>query len=56
VRVVAQVATLDELHEILRGWQDAMAGDDGPEWLVARLRAAGVATGSANPTPDADSA
>ncbi len=56
VRVIAQVGTLDELHKILQGWQDAMAGDDGPEWLVARLRAAGVATGSADPMPDADPA
>ena len=35
VQVIAQIATLDELHKILQGWQDAMAGDGGAEWLVA---------------------
>ena len=39
VRVVAQIATLDELHEILDGWQEAMAGDDGAG--MARRRGCG---------------
>ena len=52
VRVVAQIGTLEELHRILDGWQAAMAGDRGAEWLASRLRAAGVAT-SEDPTPDA---
>jgi hypothetical protein len=54
VRVVAEIATLDQLHQILDGWQDAMAGTGGAEWLASRLRDAGVATGSEDPLPDAD--
>jgi hypothetical protein len=52
VQVVAQVATLDQLHKILDGWQGAMAGDGGAEWLAQRLRTAGVATGPGDPIPD----
>jgi hypothetical protein len=52
VHVVAQIASHDELHKILDGWQGAMAGDGGAEWLAERLRAAGVATGPGDPTPD----
>jgi hypothetical protein len=52
VHVVAQIATLDELHKILDGWAGAMAGDGGAEWLASRLRAAGVATGPEDPIPD----
>jgi hypothetical protein len=52
VRVVAQIATHDELHKILDGWQVAMAGESGAEWLAERLRAAGVATGPGDPITD----
>jgi hypothetical protein len=52
VSVVAQIATHDQLHKILDGWQAAMAGDGGAEWLAQRLRSAGVATGSGDPIPD----
>jgi hypothetical protein len=53
VRVVARITSLDEVHRILEGWQDAMKGDGGAEWLAARLRATGVATGPDDPLPDA---
>ena len=45
VNVVAQIATHDQLEEILAGWPEAMAGDAGAEWLAERLRSAGVAVG-----------
>ncbi len=45
VLVVGQIATHDELEEILAGWPEAMAGDGGAEWLAERLRSAGVAVG-----------
>jgi hypothetical protein len=54
VHVVAQIPTHDELEKVLAGWQDAMMGNAGAEWLAERLRAAGVATGSDDPMPDAD--
>jgi hypothetical protein len=44
VRVVATIDTVDNLHQILEGWQEAMGGAGGAEWLAQRLRAAGVAT------------
>jgi hypothetical protein len=43
VRVVAHIDTVDNLHTILKGWQEAMVGDRGAEWLAERFRAAGVA-------------
>ncbi|MGP0032217.1 MAG: hypothetical protein ACLPVF_17155 [Acidimicrobiales bacterium] len=49
VRVVAQIADVESLHRILQGWQEAMAGDDGVEWLAERLRAGGVATDAEGP-------
>jgi hypothetical protein len=52
VHVVAQIASHDQLHQILNGWQAAMAGDGGAEWLAERLRAAGVATGPGDPISD----
>jgi hypothetical protein len=54
VRVVAHIDTLDNLHKILAGWEDAVAGDNGAEWLASRLRAAGVASGPGDPIEDAD--
>jgi hypothetical protein len=45
VRVVATIDSTDSLHRILDGWQEAMAGDNGVEWLAQRFRAAGVAVG-----------
>jgi hypothetical protein len=52
VHVVAQIATHDELEKILAGWQEAMAGDGGAEWLATQLRDAGVAIGTEEPIPD----
>jgi hypothetical protein len=52
VHVVGQVASLEELHRILDGWQQAMASDGGAEWLAERLRAAGVATNAGDPSPN----
>jgi hypothetical protein len=54
VHVVAQIATHDDLERILDGWQAAMAGDKGAEWLADRLRAEGVATVPEEPMPDQD--
>jgi hypothetical protein len=50
VQVVAHIASLEEVHRILDGWQAAMASDGGAEWLAGRLKAAGVAT---TPGPEA---
>jgi hypothetical protein len=49
VHVVAQIATHDQLEKILDGWQDAMVGDGGAEWLAERLRSAGVAVAPVDP-------
>jgi hypothetical protein len=49
VHVVAQIDTHDQLEKILNGWQQAMAGDGGAEWLADRLRTAGVAVAQVNP-------
>ncbi len=46
-RVIAQIDTVDKLHSILEGWQQAMNGDDSIKWVDERLRVAGVATASA---------
>ncbi|HVA08877.1 MAG TPA: hypothetical protein VNG12_19250 [Acidimicrobiales bacterium] len=46
VRVVAHIDSVDNLHRILEGWQDAVPGENSAEWLAQRLRAAGVAVGS----------
>ncbi len=43
VRVVAHIDSVDNMHQILKGWQDAMGADGGVEWLADRLRASGVA-------------
>jgi hypothetical protein len=52
VHVVAHIDSADNLHKILEGWAEAMAGPDGPGWLGDRLRAAGVAVGSDDPIED----
>jgi hypothetical protein len=49
VRVVAQIDTVDQVHQILDGWPEAMAGDGGVEWLAGRLRAAGVVAAGDEP-------
>jgi hypothetical protein len=54
VHVVAQIDSLDTLHQILAGWADAMASDGGAEWLAERLRTAGVAVGTEEPLQDDD--
>lgn len=54
VNVVGQIATHDQLEEILAGWPEAMAGNDGAEWLAERLRSAGVAVGPGEAVPDTD--
>ncbi|HEY1830050.1 MAG TPA: hypothetical protein VGG38_07405 [Acidimicrobiales bacterium] len=43
VRVVAHIPTVDQLHQVIEGWQEQMLSG-GVEWLAERLRAAGVAT------------
>ena len=45
VHVIARIPSVERLHEILNGWQDAMRRQDGAQWLGDRLRAAGVAVG-----------
>jgi hypothetical protein len=52
VRVVATIDTVDNLHRIVQGWQDAMVGESGVEWLADRLRSAGVALTATDPTGD----
>jgi hypothetical protein len=42
VRVVAIIATVDELHRILDGWEEKMAEPNSIAWLADRLKAAGV--------------
>ena len=54
VHVVAQIDSLDTLHQILAGWADAMAANGGAEWLAERLRAAGAAVGTEEPLQDDD--
>jgi hypothetical protein len=52
VHVVAKIDSVDLLHQILDGWQGAMGGDKGAEWLADRLHAAGVAVGPQDPIAD----
>jgi hypothetical protein len=52
VHVVAHIGTHDELEKVLDGWQGAMVGSGGAEWLADRLRAAGVATAPGEPMAD----
>jgi hypothetical protein len=53
VHVIAHIPSVDEVHTILKGWQEAMQGDHGADWLGDRLRAAGVTVGPPeDPIPD----
>jgi len=53
VHVIAKVDSVEHLHRILEGWQEAMQGDHGADWLGERLRGAGVAVGpGGDPIPD----
>ncbi len=53
VHVIAKVDSVDDLHRILDGWQEAMQGEHGADWLGQRLREAGVAVGpSGDPIAD----
>lgn len=45
VVIVGQIATHDQLEEVLAGWPEAMASRGGAEWLAERLQSAGVAVG-----------
>ncbi len=42
VLVLGTVATRDQVEGILEGWSEAMAQPEGVEWLLGRLRTAGV--------------
>lgn len=46
VHVIARIASKDDVHRILEGWQQAMKRPDAADWLGDRLRQAGVAIGS----------
>lgn len=39
VAVVDTIASLEEVEEVLSGWQEAMARPQGVEWIAERLRA-----------------
>ena len=54
VHVIAKVDTTDDLHRILKGWQEAMTRENGAHWLGDRLRAAGVAVGPPGESAVAD--
>lgn len=42
VHVIGHVPTHDQLQQVLDGWEQAMAGEDGIGWLVDRLRSHGI--------------
>jgi hypothetical protein len=42
VEVLGTVATLDEVREVLSGWEDAEMGEDGLAWLRERLSGRGI--------------
>ena len=51
--MIAKIDSVDRLHQILDGWQEAMQGDQGADWLGDRLRTAGVDVEPGNdPIPD----
>jgi hypothetical protein len=43
VEILAVVPTVDELHQLLHGWEDAMGDQGSTEWLRSKVRT--VATG-----------
>ncbi len=45
VHVIAKIPTVDDVHRILQGWQEAMQSESGADWLGQRLREAGVGGG-----------
>jgi len=45
VHVIAKIDSVESVHQILDGWQEAMRGKDATEWLGQHLRQAGVAVG-----------
>ena len=42
VRELGAVSSHEQVEEILVGWPEAMVAPEGVEWLIGRLRAAGV--------------
>jgi hypothetical protein len=49
VTVVGTLATREQVEAALAGWEDAMAAPDGIDWMVKRLRSAGILTAPAPP-------
>jgi hypothetical protein len=47
VRVVATIDSVEKLHSILAGWEEAMSFGESLRWLEEKLSAAGVATAPA---------
>ncbi|HEX3796197.1 MAG TPA: hypothetical protein VHV57_17020 [Acidimicrobiales bacterium] len=45
VRVVANIQTVGQLHQVLDGWQEVMNEPNSAAWLADRLKAGGVAVG-----------
>lgn len=41
VRILGVLDGRDRVHEVLTGWQDAMAGAGGLDWVAERVAAAG---------------
>ncbi len=53
VHVIARIPSVEDVHRILDGWQEAMQSDHGADWLGERLRTAGVVVGAeGDPIPD----
>lgn len=53
VHVIARILSVEDVHRILDGWQEAMQSDHGADWLGERLRTAGVVVGAGgDPIPD----
>jgi hypothetical protein len=53
VHIIARIPTVGDVHRTLEGWQEAMQGGHGADWLGQRLRAAGFAVGQGrDPIPD----
>ncbi len=45
VHVIAKIESVEHMHKILDGWQEAMSRPDAAQWLGDRLRAPGEAVG-----------